>query len=596
MTRSPRTIIENLENRRLLSAADPSSWIVAGNGSQNFGVQPRAINYINVSGIADGTFGGINGKPTFSIGGFEESENGNREELSGLASDPNTGDSYVLSFDSGNAGGTDIFGDSNGDYDLYRHDFSVAHDDFINNNRAAGVLYFPTVGVDGFNYITEYGGLPLGPTGLPSVTSSDDGIPRNRDNTDADPSNDIVFLDGVREKIGEVPRTDFDFDELTLEFVDEQTLLLNLQVDEVDDEAVYGVWTLEQISDMPGLAPAAGAGGDPKLLGGGNGQTTESWAAYEIGRDFGDLDGIGEPDIDGFRYTDQDGVPGFWVSDRDAFDPDGDPDTDNTIFSAQLAYFTIDFTNRSFAPGEFRVAGGTEVTNRFTLDENPVLDPTTNDGTVDFFDLDENGDLVISESDFFDGSNSDIITRDIVTYNADPVNDVTPGTGPEALFGGYQYFEEPDYTGLSNGGSGPNEINGLFGVFESFENIVYRFDTDSNTGSGEITADFFAYDLDTGSLVYSEIDAFNNFFGDANSINAFTIVPDSQPFNPADFNDDGEVDLADFTILRNNFGSGTLFSEGDADGDGDVDLGDFTILRNNFGASSTSSDDESVFA
>ena len=51
-----------------------------------------------------------------------------------------------------------------------------------------------------------------------------------------------------------------------------------------------------------------------------------------------------------------------------------------------------------------------------------------------------------------------------------------------------------------------------------------------------------------------------------------------------DANRDRTVDLADFVILRNNFGSGTLFSQADFSYDDQVDLDDFVILRNNFGA------------
>ena len=51
-----------------------------------------------------------------------------------------------------------------------------------------------------------------------------------------------------------------------------------------------------------------------------------------------------------------------------------------------------------------------------------------------------------------------------------------------------------------------------------------------------------------------------------------------------DANRDGQVDLADFVILRNHFGSaGSVFGDGDFNGDGKVDLTDFVILRNNFG-------------
>ena len=51
-----------------------------------------------------------------------------------------------------------------------------------------------------------------------------------------------------------------------------------------------------------------------------------------------------------------------------------------------------------------------------------------------------------------------------------------------------------------------------------------------------------------------------------------------------DANFDGRVDLSDFVILRNNFGSNaSVFANADFNGDGTVDLADFVILRNNFG-------------
>jgi probable HAF family extracellular repeat protein len=52
-----------------------------------------------------------------------------------------------------------------------------------------------------------------------------------------------------------------------------------------------------------------------------------------------------------------------------------------------------------------------------------------------------------------------------------------------------------------------------------------------------------------------------------------------------DANGDGKVDLADFGILKDNFGSGTTLAQGDFTGDGKVDLSDFGILKDNFGNS-----------
>ncbi|MEM1011481.1 MAG: PEP-CTERM sorting domain-containing protein [Planctomycetota bacterium] len=55
---------------------------------------------------------------------------------------------------------------------------------------------------------------------------------------------------------------------------------------------------------------------------------------------------------------------------------------------------------------------------------------------------------------------------------------------------------------------------------------------------------------------------------------------------PGDANGDGTVDLADFGILRANFGADdTIFASGDFNADNTVDLADFGILRANFGSS-----------
>lgn len=57
-------------------------------------------------------------------------------------------------------------------------------------------------------------------------------------------------------------------------------------------------------------------------------------------------------------------------------------------------------------------------------------------------------------------------------------------------------------------------------------------------------------------------------------------------FLPGDANEDGNVDLQDFSLLKANFGAttGALWSEGDFNGDGAVDLQDFSLLKANFGA------------
>ena len=52
-----------------------------------------------------------------------------------------------------------------------------------------------------------------------------------------------------------------------------------------------------------------------------------------------------------------------------------------------------------------------------------------------------------------------------------------------------------------------------------------------------------------------------------------------------DYNADGQVDMLDYAVWRNTFGTSTILYGSGADGnyDGQVDAADFTIWRNNVG-------------
>lgn len=59
---------------------------------------------------------------------------------------------------------------------------------------------------------------------------------------------------------------------------------------------------------------------------------------------------------------------------------------------------------------------------------------------------------------------------------------------------------------------------------------------------------------------------------------------DREGLIPGDFNEDGEVNIADFQILADNFGTGTTLPQGDFNEDGRVNLVDFGLLKDAFAA------------
>lgn len=70
----------------------------------------------------------------------------------------------------------------------------------------------------------------------------------------------------------------------------------------------------------------------------------------------------------------------------------------------------------------------------------------------------------------------------------------------------------------------------------------------------------------------------------ADAIFQFLTAP---PILPGDFNADGHVDLADYTLWRDNLGSSVSLLSDDTPG---VDAGDYTVWRENFGRSTPPSD------
>ncbi len=70
-----------------------------------------------------------------------------------------------------------------------------------------------------------------------------------------------------------------------------------------------------------------------------------------------------------------------------------------------------------------------------------------------------------------------------------------------------------------------------------------------------------------------------------NTQQSTTVSVTTKQFKDGDINGDGSVTLADFFVLKANFGqSGKTRSQGDLNGDGSVTLADFFVLKQNFGS------------
>ena len=71
--------------------------------------------------------------------------------------------------------------------------------------------------------------------------------------------------------------------------------------------------------------------------------------------------------------------------------------------------------------------------------------------------------------------------------------------------------------------------------------------------------------------------------GDGNDVVLFTMDT-----LPGDFNDDGRVDLSDYSVWRNNLGGDEVVLSGNGDGLPGVDVGDYAVWKANFGQTAAS--------
>jgi hypothetical protein len=549
----------------------------------------------------------------------------NWEDISGLAFNPINGTMYLAAFDSGPLGVADVQGDTQGDYDLYRVDYQELLKDFNENGRAAGTVYAPTLSANG---------LVVNPVHPASGTTT-------------------VNIADAFEKIGEIGRSQSGgFFDIDLEFINPGALTLIDNMDTtisnspgtgditVDRDHTLRLW--ERVSTAAGAA--SGLVGTSE--GGYNNQTTESWESVvlaelnmdlssnsDVGISLTDTDESGGPDSFGTTNSNmhgialvrnQNGTLGVWVAENDGPDPN-DPTTD---FNDEFSFFEIDLAGKSATKKEFQV-GTAPYADSFRLDEDPIADPTSNDGDADHYFVDPDGNLLILENGFFEGEEPKVIKREVLDYDA---ADTDANTFNEIQFGAWAT------TGpiVPTSDDDPTEVtDSVFATYDAGENHIYIFDVIGESGFGK---DVYVIDAATGALVYEELDAsgIQDIFFERHTTRVFTrgdatgdgqvTAEDIDAFfavsNTGDalmqemytLNDDtvtdlddvtelvevilgtffgdanlsGGVDFADFSILSSGFNQAGGWADGDFNGDGVVSFADFSILSANFGENALS--------
>ncbi len=572
----------------------PRKIVAVLDGTQNFGETRRAVSFYDVTDLSGGSV--FNQQPLFSIwSGYELSGSLNFEDPDTITVNPVNGTVYMAAYDSGPTGVADSAGDTQGDYDLYKLDYQAALKDFVDNGRARGTMYAPATGPDG-------AANPQHP----------------------DHAGSTINLAGVTQKIGEIARPvspDGNFFDYKLQFVNpEQMLLMDNQTGlDTDPDTVANDHQLRFVK-RTSTAPGSATVNAPTGEGGYNGGTTQSWESNGV--NLLDMDnGSGRSEPVSMAYVERDGVKGVWIGEADGGGDD-------------VSFFELDFVNQTATKKEIN-AGPSPFPTGFALDDDPTIDPTTNDGVLDWIRVDGQGNLLIGESGFFEAIPTEpkVIGRTITNYDA---ADTDGNLQNEILPGAWDTSVNLPVSGIIDDDTAVTD--GRFVAVDKGTGHIYFFDADSG-GLPNVVGDVYVFDPESGTLVYSELNAANHFFKkqgiefitrgdvtgdgiiDAADIDAlFAAVLDPTRGGEVsaavgqewldltgegsltgvggdadelvenilgtaygDGNLDGAVSFGDFLTLQGNFGGSGGWASGDFTGDGSISFGDFLALQGNFG-------------
>lgn len=572
----------------------PRKIVAVLDSTQNFGNTRRAVNFYDVTDLSGGDV--FNQQPLFSVwSGYEISSQLNFEDPDTITVNPVNGTVYMAAYDSGPAGVVDSFGDTQGDYDLYKVNYQAALKDFIDNGRARGTMYAPAVGPDG-------AANPQHP----------------------DHAGSTVNLSGLTQKIGEIARPvapDGTFFDYKLQFVNpEQMLMLDNQTGaDTDPDTVANDHQLRFVN-RTSTTPGAATVNAPTGEGGYNAQTSQSWES--TGTNVIDMDnGSGRSEPVSMAYVDRDGVKGVWVGESDGGGDD-------------VSFFELDLVNKTATKKELN-AGPPPYPTGFALDDNPNINPASNDGVLDWIRVDGQGNLLIGESGFFEPIPTEpkVIGRTITNYDA---ADTDGNLQNEVLPGAWDTSVNLPVSGVIDDDTAVTD--GRFVAVDKGTGHIYFFDADSG-GLPNVVGDVYVFDPATGQLIYSELNAANHFFekqgiefitrgdvtgdglidaADIDALFAAVLDPtlggevsaavgqewldltgegsltgvggDADELVQAilgteygDANLDGAVSFGDFVDLQTNFGQSGGWASGDFNGDGVISFGDFVDLQTNFG-------------
>jgi hypothetical protein len=555
----------------MLSAAAPVGAAPAGgflavlNEQRDLGDSRNSVTFFDAD---------VPGTPLFSVYvGREPGVPDEWEEPTALTVDPVTGDVYVVAFDDGSAGVENAQGDTQGDLDLFRINFAAIYQHW------AGT--FQGIDVRGMGLVTG-----PAPTGVGNETNLDYVTYANTLGDFHSSHSNQVALPGVIEKVGQVNRGNGgDGYPFVLEFITPTTLLLLDDsigagaVNDPDDD--HALRYIERVSSSGGAASSVvfdrGGAGTNYLNGGYNGSggqaATESWGSRVIqyagalsGQPFlMQLDEADHSEPGSIAYYDDplSGIRGTWISEKDS------PSQGDAVGFVEFNSFGTTIGLRAL------IDFGHPLT--FTISNDPAVEDHR--GKVDNMFVDQDtGDLLLIESglgDFEDGIGADHepgVLRLPIQYDK--------GTGQIGI-GEWQPkvflnpAKDPGDTSLEHGG---------WSVYDSANDTIYFF---APGGSGETPAgelDIYALDLRTG-LTTSYMNVDDNvhlFFGEGIGDKAafFRLAP-----LPGDYNGDGAVNAADYTVWRNNLGVATaLTNEEPTTTPGLVTIEDYFVWKNAYGS------------